>query len=51
MFLMLFDAIFMFLCFKQAFSVSHMIVTLQMMSNNRSSVSSIGFVHVQLILK
>jgi hypothetical protein len=48
---MLFDAIFIFNLKKQALSVSHLTVTLQMMSNNRSSGSSIGFVHVRLILQ
>jgi hypothetical protein len=31
-------------------SVSHLTVTLRMMSNNRRLVSSIGFVHVRSIL-
>jgi len=34
----------------QALLVSHSTVTLRMMSNNRRSVSSIGFVHVRSIL-
>jgi hypothetical protein len=38
------------ICKQQALSVSHLIVTLRMMSNNCRSVSSIGFVHVQSIL-
>jgi hypothetical protein len=36
---------------KQALSVSHLTATLRMMSNNPRSVSSIGFVHVRLILQ
>jgi hypothetical protein len=36
---------------KQALSVSHSTVSLRMMSNNRRSFSSIGFVHVQSILQ
>jgi hypothetical protein len=35
---------------KQALAVSHFTITLQMMSNNRISFSSIDVVHVQLIL-
>ncbi len=35
---------------KQALSVSHLTVTLRMMSNNHRLVSSIGFVHVRSIL-
>jgi hypothetical protein len=38
------------ICKKQALSVSHLTVILRMMSNNRRSVSSIGFVHIRLIL-
>ncbi len=38
------------ICKKQALSVAHLTVTLRMMSNNRRSVSSIGFVHVRSIL-
>ncbi len=47
---MLFDAIFMFHILKNLL-VSHLTVTLRMMSNNRRSVSSIGIVHVQWILQ
>jgi hypothetical protein len=36
---------------KQALPVSHLTVTLWMMSNNRRSVSSIVFVHVRSILQ
>jgi hypothetical protein len=45
-FLALFDEIFMFFFFKHALAVSHLRVTLQMMSNNRRSFSSIGLVTV-----
>jgi hypothetical protein len=38
------------ICKKQALLVSHLTVTLQMMSNNSRSVSSIGFVHVRSVL-
>jgi hypothetical protein len=44
-----------FSCFynkkKQALSVSYLTVALCMMSNNRRSVSSIGFVNIRLILQ
>jgi hypothetical protein len=50
-FLALFDEIFMFYFLKEhALAVSHLGVTLQMMSNNRRSFSSIGFVLVRFIL-
>jgi hypothetical protein len=39
------------ICKKQALPVSHLTVTLLMRSNNRRSVSSIGFVHVRSILE
>ncbi len=42
---------YVLICTKQALSVSHLTVTLLMMSNNRRSVSSIGFVHVRSILE
>jgi hypothetical protein len=34
---------------KQALAVSHFTITLQMMSNNRRSFSSVDVVHVRLI--
>jgi hypothetical protein len=36
---------------KHALSLSHLTVTLWLMSNNCRSASSIGFVHTQLILQ
>ncbi len=52
-FLTLFDEIFMFYLYikKHALAVSHLRVTLQMMSNNRRSFSSIGVIPVRFILQ
>ncbi len=49
--LMLYEAINVLILKKRALLVSHLTVTLRMMSNNRRSVSSIGFVHVRFILQ
>jgi hypothetical protein len=51
-FLALFDEIFTFFFLKNhALAVSHLRVTLQMMSNNHRSFSSIGGLLVQFILQ
>jgi hypothetical protein len=51
MFLFQFDDIFVFYFIKkQALAISHMTITLQILSDNRKSPSCIGVVHIPLIL-